>query len=113
MKRIKANLPQFWGFLFNLFKILGVVTSVKLLFFSNVDRSDSYFLMSFLNVYYIIMRKLHEKYWILNQVENLKVCYLRMITLVMAHFILDLTMNPSFIFSTNSQSNTSIQISFL
>ncbi len=41
---------------------------MKLVFFppSNVDRSDWYFYMSLLNVYYIRICKLHEKYWILH-----------------------------------------------
>jgi len=39
---------------------------------SNVDKIDLLFYMSFLNVYYITIHKLHEKYLTLNLVENLQ-----------------------------------------
>jgi hypothetical protein len=54
---------------------------------SNVDIIDSYFYMSFLNVYYITLCRLHEKHLILNEVKNWHVCYLGVVTLVVAHYI--------------------------
>jgi hypothetical protein len=57
---------------------------------SNVDIIESYFNMSFLKVYYITLCILHEKHLILSEVKNWQVCYLRMVTLVVAHYIVDL-----------------------
>jgi len=37
---------------------------------SNVDIIDSYLYMSFLNIYYITLCKLHEKHSILSKVKN-------------------------------------------
>jgi hypothetical protein len=52
--------------------------------------------MSFLKVYYITLCILHEKHLILSEVKNWQVCYLRMVTLVVAHYIVDLP----FVFSS-------------
>jgi hypothetical protein len=57
---------------------------------SNVDIIDSYFDMSFLNVYYITLCGLHEKYLILSEVKNWQVCYSRLVTLIVAHYITNL-----------------------
>jgi len=57
---------------------------------SNVDIIDSYFYMSFLNIYYITLCKLLLKKLIINEVKNWQVCYLGMVTLVMAHYIANL-----------------------
>jgi hypothetical protein len=38
----------------------------------NVDKIDLFFYISFLNVYYITIHRLHEKYLTLNQIENLQ-----------------------------------------
>ncbi len=46
--------------------------------------------ISFLNVYYITLCKWYEKHLILNEVKNWQVCYLGLVTLVMAHYIVDL-----------------------
>jgi hypothetical protein len=46
--------------------------------------------MSFFNVYYITLRKLYEKHLILSELENSQVCYLRLVMLIVAHYILDL-----------------------
>jgi hypothetical protein len=59
---------------------------------SNVDIIDSYFHMSLLNVYYITLYKLHEKHLILNEVEIWQVCYLGVVTIVVAHYIANLPM---------------------
>jgi hypothetical protein len=57
---------------------------------SNVDTIDSYFYMSFLNVYYTTLCRLHEKYLILREVKNWQLCYLRLVTLIMVHYIANL-----------------------
>jgi hypothetical protein len=57
---------------------------------SNVDTIDSYFYMSFLNVYYITLCRLYEKNLILSEVKNWQVCYSRVVTLAMAHYIANL-----------------------
>jgi hypothetical protein len=57
---------------------------------SNVDIIDSYFYMPLLNVYYITLCRLHEKHSILSEVKNWQVCYSRVVTLVVAHYIADL-----------------------
>jgi hypothetical protein len=57
---------------------------------SNVDIIDAHFYMLFLNVYYIIVCRLYEKNLILSEVKNWKVCYLGVVTLVVAHYIEDL-----------------------
>jgi hypothetical protein len=57
---------------------------------SNVDIIYSYFYMSFLNVYYNTLCRLHEKHSILNEVKNWQVCYSRVVTFAMAHYIIDL-----------------------
>jgi hypothetical protein len=73
---------------------LDLRTSYKCLinFFSpsNVDIIDSYFYMSFLNVYYITICKLNEKNLILNEIKNWQVCYSGLVTLVVVHYIVDL-----------------------
>jgi hypothetical protein len=56
----------------------------------NVDMIDPYFYMSFLNVNYITLCKLHEKQLILSEVKNWKMWYLVVVTLVVAHYIADL-----------------------
>jgi hypothetical protein len=60
---------------------------------SNVDIIDSYFYMSFLNVYYITLCRSHEKHLILNEVKNWQVCCSRMVTFVVVHYIADLSIN--------------------
>jgi hypothetical protein len=57
---------------------------------SNVDIIDSYFYMSFLNVYYITLCGLHEKNSILNEVKNWQVCYSGVVTFVVVHYIANL-----------------------
>ncbi len=57
---------------------------------TNVDIIDSYFYMSFLNVYYITLCKLHENHLILSEVKNWQVCYLGMVTLIVAQDIVGL-----------------------
>jgi hypothetical protein len=57
---------------------------------SNVDIIDTYFYMSILNVFYITLCELYEKHLILNEVKNWQVCYLEVVTLAMAHYIVDL-----------------------
>jgi len=54
--------------------------------------------MSFLNVYYITSCRLHEKHLILNKVKNLQMCYLKVVTLVVTRYIVDLPF-PFFSFS--------------
>ncbi len=49
--------------------------------------------MSFLNVYYITLCRSHEKYLILSEVKNWQVCYSRMVTLVVVHYIANLSIN--------------------
>jgi hypothetical protein len=46
--------------------------------------------MSFFNVYYITLCRLHEKKSILNEVKIWEMCYLGMVTLVVAHYIANL-----------------------
>jgi hypothetical protein len=46
--------------------------------------------MSFLHVCYITLCRLHEKKKILNEVKILQVCYLGVVTVVVAHYIVDL-----------------------
>jgi hypothetical protein len=46
--------------------------------------------MSFLNVYFITLCRLHEKNLILNEVKNWQMCYSRMVTFVVVHYIADL-----------------------
>jgi hypothetical protein len=70
--------------------MIGYKCLVSLFPPSNVDIIYSYFYMSFLNVYYITLCRLHEKHPILNKVKNWQVCYSRMVTLVVAHYIADL-----------------------
>jgi hypothetical protein len=53
--------------------------------------------MSFLNVYYNTLCKLHEFFLILSEVKNWQVCYLRMVTLIVAYYIADLSF-PFFFF---------------
>jgi hypothetical protein len=56
----------------------------------NVDIIDSYFYMSFLNVYYITLCRLYEKHLTLSEVKNWQVCYSRVVTLVVVHYNVDL-----------------------
>jgi hypothetical protein len=46
--------------------------------------------MLFLNVYYTTLCKLHEKHLILIEGKNWQVCYLEVVRLVVAHYIVDL-----------------------
>jgi hypothetical protein len=46
--------------------------------------------MSFFNVYYITLCKLYEKHSIISEVKNWQVCYSRLVTLVVVHYIVDL-----------------------
>jgi hypothetical protein len=64
---------------------IGYKCLISFLSPSNVDIIDSYFYMSFLNVYYIVVRILHEKHSILSEVKNWQVCYSRVV-----HYIVDL-----------------------
>jgi hypothetical protein len=57
---------------------------------SNVDILDPYFYMSFFNVYYITLCRLHEKHSILSEVKIWQMCYSWVVTLVVAHYIVDL-----------------------
>jgi hypothetical protein len=57
---------------------------------SNVDIINSYFYMSFLNVNYITLCRLHEKNSILNEVKNWQVCYSWVVTFAMVHYFADL-----------------------
>jgi hypothetical protein len=57
---------------------------------SNVDIIDSYFYMSFLNAYYITLCRLHEKHSILSEVKNWQLCYSKVVTFVVAHYIINL-----------------------
>ncbi len=61
-------MDQFWEFLFDLFKH----SSVKLLFFhpQMLIETRNIFYISFLNVYYVTIHRLYEKYWILNWIVN-------------------------------------------
>jgi hypothetical protein len=54
----------------------GYKSYINVILASNVDINDPFFYMSLLNVYYITIFKLQNKYWILNQVEILQACYL-------------------------------------
>jgi hypothetical protein len=56
--------------------------------------------MSFLNVYYIILCRLHEKNIIINEVKNWQVCYSRVVTLAVVHYIADLPTILMFYFAT-------------
>jgi len=71
------------------FKI-GYKCLINLFSPSNVNIIDSYFYMSFLNVYYITLCRLYEKKLILNEVKNWQVCYLKVVTLAVAHYIVNL-----------------------
>ncbi len=57
---------------------------------SNVNIIDSYFYMSFLNVYYITLCRLYEFFKILSDVKNWQVFYLRVVTLAMVNHIANL-----------------------
>jgi hypothetical protein len=50
--------------------------------------------MLFLNVYYFTLCRLYEKHLILNEVKNWQVCYSRVVTLTVAHYIVDLPKSP-------------------
>ncbi len=52
--------------------------------------------MSFLNVYYITLCRLHEKYLTLNEIKMWQVCYSKVVTFAMAHYIVDLPNNQIF-----------------
>jgi hypothetical protein len=71
MKFFQKNLNYFLSLLYDLLRIL-IKISYKWLVSpfspSNVDIIHSYFYMSFLNVYYIKLCKLHEKHLNLNEV---------------------------------------------
>jgi hypothetical protein len=57
---------------------------------SNVDIINLYFYMSFLNVYHIKLCRLYEEKKILSEIKNWQVCYLGVVRLAMAHYIVDL-----------------------
>jgi hypothetical protein len=56
---------------------------------SNVDIIDSYFCISFLNVYYITLCILYEKHLILSEAKNWQIIYSGVLTFAMAHYIRD------------------------
>jgi len=71
MKIFQKNLDYFWLFLCDLLRTLIRINYKCLISpfsLSNVGIIHSYFYMSFLNVYYIKLCKLHEKHLILSEV---------------------------------------------
>ncbi len=81
-----------WSFLCDLVMTLKLVRNAQLVIFhiEMFDIIDSYFYISFLNVYYITVCKLHEFFKILSEVKNWQMCYLVVVTLAVAHYIVNL-----------------------
>ncbi len=83
------KLDQIWEFLFDIFKISRVVTSVKLIIFHPwmLIEVICTFICHFICILHHNTYIVHSKYWILSWGENLQMCYWWPITLVAAHFI--------------------------
>jgi hypothetical protein len=69
---------------------IGYKCLIKFFLPSNVYIIDSYFYMSFLNVYYITLCRLPKKQSITSEVKNWQVCYLGVATLTMVQYIANL-----------------------
>jgi putative exporter of polyketide antibiotics len=68
---------------------IGLKCLISLFSPSNVNIIYSYFYMSFLNVYYITLCRLHEFLKILSEVKIWQMCYSKVVTIVVAHYIVN------------------------